>query len=293
MRRSGALGHASAGCDGGTWRGLFVVLVLTAGGVQPGWAGVLCAQFSHGPLAEVRQVTEHGDLRVVFAPSADLAEQGGGLARDLAMPAHWGVSRAQGPVHARAVTERMAALVGNAPDPSRLPLWQVALAPDQPPDRWGRIRADLVWQGQSLTRHLIEAGLVLADPSVLPANCRIRVLQAEEEARRHGRGMWGDPRQGLLRPTDLAQAMARAGRVAVLEGVVTHVGQGRRSAFIDFGPRGQAVSIEVPLPIWRGLPLPWTAQALVGHGVRARGIVLARGTPRLLVASEASLELVR
>jgi hypothetical protein len=146
---------------------------------------------------------------------------------------------------------------------------------------------------RSLAARLLAEGFAVVDPAGLPANCRIPLLEAEGEARAALRGVWARAGEGLLDPADLADAVARTGRFAVLSGVVTSVGQGRRSAFLNFGPPGRAVSVEVPLTIWRAMPQPaWTARQLIGHRVRARGVIVRKGVPRMLVSHEGALELI-
>ncbi len=163
-------------------------------------------------------------------------------------------------------------------------------------DRWGRHSALLAQAGNAAfgAEILLESGLAMADPSGLPQDCRLRLLQAERRGRDRGAGLWARPATAALDPADATAALARLGRFAVLEGRIISVGLTRRAAFLNFGPPGRAVSVELPLAAWRALERQgWTRTGLRGHKVTARGVILEASPARLLAGSADAIELER
>jgi hypothetical protein len=167
---------------------------------------------------------------------------------------------------------------------------QIAALPGR--DRWGRTAASVSdMRGQSLALEMVASGAALADPVPLSPHCRRVFLETERQARAAKRGIWAEGVGVWLSPADIGQAGARAGEVAVMEGVLRGVGVTRRAAFLNFGPVGTSVSAELPLSVWRALERRgWTRERLAGQKVRVRGVVEAGRTPRLLIRHEAAIE---
>jgi len=162
-------------------------------------------------------------------------------------------------------------------------------------DRWGRasvwLASPFVNHAENLALALIRGGLAMAWPSELPPNCRNLYLQAEEDARAARLGRWADMQHAVIDAAD-GQALARqAGRIAIMEGRIMHVGQTRRATYLNFGQPREGASAELSPSLWRELERQgWTRTGLRGQKVRLRGVA-AEGRPaRLLVGSTAELE---
>lgn len=91
---------------------------------------------------------------------------------------------------------------------------------------------------------------------------------------------------------DGAVVAQRAGTFAVMEERVTHTGQTRRAAFLNFGPRAVGASVEAPLAFWRELERRgWTRERLRGQKVGARGVVFQARPARLQVDDVSAIEI--
>ncbi|MHB2211248.1 thermonuclease family protein [Methylobacterium sp. CM6257] len=164
----------------------------------------------------------------------------------------------------------------------------LTVTPRGQPDRWGRERADIqaAGGGDDLAGGLIGAGLAFADATEADSLCRPALRMVEEAARANRRGLWGAP---LPSAADGPALRALAGRFAVVEGRVRHVGERGARTYLDFGIRGaDALTVTVSKRTWRmvrarGL----SAASLDGRRVRVRGILEVWRGPTLEAGADA------
>lgn len=161
-------------------------------------------------------------------------------------------------------------------------------------DRWGRRRVDAVAEGSEptdLAGGLITAGLAQADPGEADLLCRPALRALEAAPRAAGRGLW---KTGAIGATDAAALNAHAGRYAVAEGRILHVGERSARTYLDFAPRGaQGLTVTVQKRTWRGLAEHGlTAAALKGRLVRVRGTVEMGRGPVIDLTGRDAIEIV-
>jgi hypothetical protein len=77
---------------------------------------------------------------------------------------------------------------------------------------------------------LVQHGFAMVWPPELPPNCRIRYLQAEQQARRSMRGRWAVAELGLHDAGDGARVALKAGEVIVMQGKVCMLARRVRQA---------------------------------------------------------------
>ena len=202
---------------------------------------------------------------------------------------------------------RVAVLAGFAPQPDapgygpfreRLAGGAVRLAQLEPkPDRWGRIP---VWmstgskEDAGLAGEALAAGLGRYRPDPAARPCRAGLLAAEQAARAARRGLWSEPRPGVLDATDTGAVLAAAKAYVVIEGRILTIGERRGRLYLNFGARR---TTDFSIVISRrnaaliekaGLPL----RKLGGRRLRARGL-LDRGVgPLMEITSADALELL-
>ncbi len=158
-------------------------------------------------------------------------------------------------------------------------------------DRWGRVTVALRRDGHDLAIALLQSGLAAVDPATVPGNCLNSYYQAERGARRAGLGAW--PVHPPIDGSDGPAIAARAGQWAIVEGQIVSVGITRRSAFLNFGNRGQGSSVMLSLAQWRQIEAKgWTQARLTGQIVVARGVVDGTAQPRLMVETAAAIDVV-
>lgn len=163
-----------------------------------------------------------------------------------------------------------------------------------PEDRWGRRRADGI-AGEAepvdLAAGLVAAGLAYADADEADALCRPALRTLEAAPRAAGLGLWA----GLpLAATDAAALSARAGRFAVVEGRILHVGERSARTYLDFARRGeQGLTVTVQKRTWRTLSEHGlSAATLKGRLVRIRGMVEIGRGPLIDLAGVEGIEVV-
>jgi endonuclease YncB( thermonuclease family) len=165
-----------------------------------------------------------------------------------------------------------------------------------PPDRWGRVPADLMLSEpsgggeSSAALLLLSAGFARVRPEFETRGCAGERLTAEAKARAAGLGLWDDPDYSILEAGDAEELAGSDGRFVVVEGTVRRVGVGRSRLYLDFGGRGE-LSVVVARKSQAafqsaGLPLG----ALAGERIRARGVLDDRFGPRLEVAEPLMIE---
>ncbi|BAU92235.1 hypothetical protein MPPM_3630 [Methylorubrum populi] len=167
-----------------------------------------------------------------------------------------------------------------------------------PEDRWGRRRADGIAGGADggaepvdLAGGLVAAGLAYADPGEAETLCRPALRTLEEAPRAAGLGVWAG---GSLAATDVAAVSARAGRFAVIEGRILHVGERSARTYLDFARRGeQGLTVTVQKRTWRTLSEHGlSAATLKGRLVRIRGMIEIGRGPLIDLAGIESIEVV-
>ena len=159
------------------------------------------------------------------------------------------------------------------------------LAPE--PDRWGRVPA-LIFAGQpgpdgsagtgatvSVTEALIDAGLARARPDLRIAPCWSAFLALERGARDAELGLWREPRYAVIRAEDRARLLAETGRMAIVEGRVVRIVEGRARTYLSFGTQGRTdFAVAVAKPVMARLratgvdPGGWQ-----GRQLRVRGLL--------------------
>lgn len=128
-------------------------------------------------------------------------------------------------------------------------------------------------------------------PPELPPDCRIRYLQAEQQARQARRGCWAVAELGLQDAGDGARVAVKAGKVIVMQGNIKHVGQTRATGHLNFGARQIGASAVFGMPLWRALERQgWTTQTLRGQNVRVRGVASLGRPARVLVDDVSSIK---
>lgn len=167
-----------------------------------------------------------------------------------------------------------------------------------PEDRWGRRRADGIAGGiggetepVDLAGGLVAAGLGYADAGEADALCRPALRALEAAPRAGGLGLWAG---GPVAATDGAALSARAGRFAVVEGRILHVGERSARTYLDFARRGeQGLTVTVQKRTWRILSEHGlSAATLRGRLVRIRGTVEIGRGPLIDLAGVEGIEVV-
>ncbi|CAM3191787.1 MULTISPECIES: pentapeptide repeat-containing protein [Methylobacterium] len=167
------------------------------------------------------------------------------------------------------------------------------VVPRGPPDRWGRERADIeiadsrVPDGDiDLAGGLIGAGLAVADANEREVLCRPALRAVEAGARDGKRGLWRAP---VLQAADGPALRALAGRFAVVEGRIGHVGERSARTYLDFVARGaDGLTVMVPKRTWRMMRARGlSAASLEGRRVRVRGILEVWRGPTLEATADA------
>jgi endonuclease YncB( thermonuclease family) len=165
-------------------------------------------------------------------------------------------------------------------------------------DRYGRLIAQAAISGSEprwLQADLVAAGWLRVAPEASALPCAALLLDAESEARATQKGLWREARFAVMAADDLAGLNAAAGRFAVVEGIVHHVGETASRTYLDFGRRyTKDFTIVVPRAARRdfaaaGIDL----KSLRGRKVRVRGVLFSSGGPAIEIRRPASLELLK
>lgn len=147
-------------------------------------------------------------------------------------------------------------------------------------DRWRRRPARILLDPDSaaprdLAATLVATGAARVDPGAREGLCDKALLAREDIARRAGRGLWREETARAV-PADRPDlVLERAGRFAIVEGVVVGVGERARRTYIDFSRNWDGGFTVIVAPrVWatlveRGLD----ADTLTGRRVRVRGII--------------------
>ncbi len=165
------------------------------------------------------------------------------------------------------------------------------------PDRWGRVPSRLLVESGpedpplDLAAALLreKAAMRLPDAAGAPCDAALRLAEGRADARARRQG-----EVGLVDGHDLAALKRHAGRIVVLEGRVASVGERPQRSYLNFARRrGVAASVVMSRRLWREMQdAGWTAAALTGKRVRARGVLGGADGLSLELPSRAALELV-
>lgn len=170
--------------------------------------------------------------------------------------------------------------------------WRFVVIPRGNPDRWGRERVDAQAEdGTDLAGDLVEAGLALADAGEADALCRPALRLVEAMARRRRRGLW----QHDLPAAEDGTALRRlAGRYAVVEGRIRHVGERSTRTYLDFVPfGGDGLTVTVTKRTWRKMVAHGlSADSLHDRRVRVRGLIEIGRSPVIAAATPDALEVL-
>ena len=164
----------------------------------------------------------------------------------------------------------------------------LVVVPRGQPDRWGRARADIQVADSDidLAGGLIAAGLALADANEADSLCRPALRSVEAAARAKRLGLWREP---VVMATDGPALRSLAGRFAVVEGRIRHVGERSARTYLDFAARGEdGLTVTVSKRTWRMVRARGLSAALLeGRRVRVRGILDVWRGPTLEAAVDA------
>ena len=177
---------------------------------------------------------------------------------------------------------------------TRLAKGPLRIAPEGPPDRYGRLHANAYLpDGRWLQEELVAAGLALVRPEGGIGDCVLTLLKREAAARASGAGFWADS-NFLVKRTDDSSLLARNGLYDLVEGRVVSVGYGSRMVFLDFG-RNFRTDFTVMVPnslVPRLLEAGIALETLEGRPVRVRGVIEDSGGPAIRIADPFALEIL-
>ena len=165
-------------------------------------------------------------------------------------------------------------------------------------DRYGRVLAQLYVQKDGaetwVQRHLVAAGYARA--YALPGNtgCVRELMQAEDDARRAGRGQWSGDAFRLFDASDVEGLLRLVGRFVVVEGRVESVTRTRQFTYLNFGSDWRedfTVSLATRV-VDRAEGAAERIAALEGRTVRARGWIERRNGPAIEVGSIEEVEVL-
>ncbi|MGA7803395.1 thermonuclease family protein [Bradyrhizobium sp.] len=171
---------------------------------------------------------------------------------------------------------------------------------DDSPDRYGRQAAfvflkssDTPSSGILVQSLLLSAGMALDTADVADKDCAAILMEAEAEARRDKKGIWGG--DAVIKNAEIADdILAGIGRFTVVEGKVLSVRQAGATVYLNFGrnwTRDFAVTISkrmMPAIESAGIAL----KSLENRRIRVRGWVEARPGPRMEVSRAAQIEVL-
>ncbi|XAP07382.1 thermonuclease family protein [Methylobacterium fujisawaense] len=162
---------------------------------------------------------------------------------------------------------------------------RVTMIPRGQPDRWDRVRADLlIAEGEEdLAGGLIGAGLAVADANEADSLCRPALRLVEAAARARRLGLWRAPLPGAQ---DGPALRAKAGHFVVVEGRIRHIGERGARTYLDFAARGtDGLTVTVSKRTWRMMRARGlSAASLEDRRVRVRGLLEVRRGPTLEAA---------
>jgi endonuclease YncB( thermonuclease family) len=161
-------------------------------------------------------------------------------------------------------------------------------------DRYGRLLAQVSAGERWVQAELLRNGHARAAFDNESAACAKALLRVEAEARKARRGLWGMTGFGVAAARDLETLRAAAGRFAVVEGTVEHVGETGGRIYLDFGRRyTRDFTIVIPREAHAAFAQAGVdLRGLSGKAVRARGMIHSWGGPAMELRAAAALELL-
>lgn len=161
-------------------------------------------------------------------------------------------------------------------------------------DRWNRLPVrirppDADSQDPGLGHGLVAAGLALVDPGPAASLCQPILLSLEEEARRQRLGLWAEASYNPIAVEDTERLRARIGSFVLVEGRVRSIGERAQRTYLNFGGHwAEDFTIIIPRKTWKTMTeRGWSAEALKGQRIRARGILQPwQGTALTVVIPE-------
>jgi endonuclease YncB( thermonuclease family) len=165
-------------------------------------------------------------------------------------------------------------------------------------DRHGRIRAQVALadeDGAWVQGLLVANGMLRVGPEAGEPACTEPLIVHERAARAAKAGLWTEPRFSVESAANLAALNAAIGRFAVVEGLVTRIGETPSRTYIDFGRRyTEDFTIIIPREARAefraaGIDL----KALRGKRIRGRGVLFSSGGPAIEVRKAASIEIIQ
>jgi hypothetical protein len=231
-------------------------------------------------------------LALPFAPAAAECERGAARSETIAELGPRGEMRfASG---GRAVLSSLRWPDGATEAGDGLRAWvgrRILAIPRGPPDRWGRERIDASAEedGADLAGTLIAGGLAYADAGEADALCRPALRLVEGAARARRLGVWREDPPGA---GDGPALRRLAGRFAVVEGRIRHVGERGARTYLDFVPRGtDGLTVVVTKRHWRAMAgRGLTADGLRDRRVRVRGLIEVWRGPTIEAATPDAIE---
>jgi endonuclease YncB( thermonuclease family) len=167
----------------------------------------------------------------------------------------------------------------------------LTLAADGPPDRYGRIVAEVFADGTWVQAKLAKAGALRVMPDAASAPCARQLLAAEDEGRAMHSGHWSDGVFSLRTPEQLRD---RVGSFQIVEGTVTTATAYKGRTYINFGAdyRTDFTVTVAPADVKLFRTARFDVKALSGKRVRVRGWVELYNGPEMEIATPAAIEIL-
>jgi endonuclease YncB( thermonuclease family) len=166
---------------------------------------------------------------------------------------------------------------------------------DDAPDRYGRQPAFVFVPSSqnSVQEELLVLGEALVSATVTDKECASVLMAAEAAARRAKRGFWADP-SAIKNAESPGDILAGIGRFTLVEGKVLSVRQAGTITYLNFG---RSWTRDFAATISRRALAGFEAagilvKSLEKRRIRIRGVVEARGGPRMEVLRVGQIELL-
>jgi len=160
------------------------------------------------------------------------------------------------------------------------------------PDRRNRRPVLLFADGALVQEDLIAQGLAIAYSPGGDLPCASRLLNAEDEARKQGRGFWTPDSHwiALPRPEHFA---GRLDHFVILQARVVSVGTRERRTYLNFGGLwANDVTVEIPAARREAFGGVEALEALEGRRLRVRGYAVEKSGPMIEVRQPWQIEVL-
>lgn len=167
----------------------------------------------------------------------------------------------------------------------------LAWAADGPPDRYGRIVAEVFADGTWVQAKLLEAGMLRMLPDGESAPCAKQLLTAEDTGRTTRSGHWGNGGFSVRTPEQLRD---RIGSFQIVEGTVTTATVYKGRAYINFGAdyRSDFTVTVAPEDMKRFRTARFDVKNFAGKRVRVRGWAELYNGPEMEIAMPTAIEIL-